>query len=306
MQSNAIQQKFLFGRQHFKRVLPVLICIILPALFNCRAPHSSTLSPAEEGSKYTNGYKLVWADEFSKKGVPDSANWRYENGFVRNEEAQWYQPENAWCDNGLLIVEARRETKPNMAYVAGSNYWKTNRKNIEYTSSSINTAGKHSWQYGRFLMRGRINTSPGLWPAWWTLGIAGEWPSNGEIDIMEYYRNKLLANIACGTSVRYKAEWFSNTKPIDSLGGASWSAQFHVWRMDWDENAIALYMDEQLLNKVELSKLSNKDSSGNNPFKQPHYMLLNLAVGGQNGGNPGATAFPARFEIDYVRVYQKK
>ena len=122
---------------------------------------------------------------------------------------------------------------------------------------------------------------------------------------MEYYRGKLLANIACGTPVRYKAEWFSKTKSLDSLG-ANWSAQFHVWRMDWDENAIALYVDGQLLNNVELSKLSNKDSSGNNPFKQPHYMLLNLAAGGENGGSPEATPFPARFEVDYVRVYQKQ
>ena len=34
-------------------------------------------------------------------------------------------------------------------------------------------------------------------------------------------------------------------------------------------------------------------------------MLLNLAIGGDNGGDPSDTPFPTRFEIDYVRVYQK-
>jgi len=76
--------------------------------------------------------------------------------------------------------------------------------------------------------------------------------------------------------------------------------------MDWDENAIELYLDDLLMNKVELSKLVNKDGSNINPFKQPHYMLLDLAMGGMNGGDPSNTKFPNRFEVDYVRVYQKE
>jgi hypothetical protein len=35
-------------------------------------------------------------------------------------------------------------------------------------------------------------------------------------------------------------------------------------------------------------------------------MILNLAIGGMNGGRVGTTEFPAKFEVDYVRVYQKK
>ncbi|MBD0374024.1 MAG: glycoside hydrolase family 16 protein, partial [Flavisolibacter sp.] len=188
---------------------------------------------------------------------------------------------------------------------AGSSDWRKNRERIAYTASSINTSGKHTWQYGRFEMRGRIDIGPGLWPAWWTLGVAGQWPANGEIDIMEYYRNKLLANIAC-IGPDKKAEWYSKTIPVDSLGGEAWAATFHIWRMDWDENSIALYMDDLLMNKVELSKLVNKDGSNINPFKQPHYLLLNLAMGGTNGGDTGNTKFPNRFEVDYVRVYQKQ
>jgi beta-glucanase (GH16 family) len=56
---------------------------------------------------------------------------------------------------------------------------------------------------------------------------------------------------------------------------------------------------------VELAKLQNKDGTGINPFRQPHYMLLNLAMGGTNGGDLSSTQFPNRFEVDYVRVYQK-
>jgi len=285
------------------RITGVALMGIVAVVQACKAP--STVASTVGSAYSSEGYKLAWADEFNKDGKPDTTNWRYEKGFARNEELQWYQDENTWCQKGVLVIEGRKETKPNPRYEAGIRDWRRNRQNIEYTSSSINTSGKHSWQYGRFEMRGRIDISAGLWPAWWTLGVKGSWPSNGEIDIMEYYRKKLLANIACGTATPNKAEWYSNTFPIDSLGGKEWASKFHIWRMDWDENAISLFVDDVLLNKVELSKLVNKDGSGINPFKQPHYMLLNLAMGGMNGGDIGNTKFPNRFEVDYVRVYQK-
>ncbi|MFT4205312.1 MAG: family 16 glycosylhydrolase [Chitinophagaceae bacterium] len=89
-------------------------------------------------------------------------------------------------------------------------------------------------------------------------------------------------------------------------GGKKWAKKFHVWRMDWDENKIALYLDDVLMNETPLGKLDNKDGSGFNPFRQPHYMLLDLAMEGMNGGALNNTKFPNRFEIDYVRVYQKE
>ena len=255
-------------------------------------------------SQDLRNYKLVWSDEFNKDGPPDSSSWTYENGFVRNQELQWYQPENARCEKGYLIIEARREEKPNPAYVPGSKDWRTKRPIINYTSACLITRGRKTWQYGRFEMKAKIDISPGLWPAWWTLGTAGRWPANGEIDIMEYYRKRLLANIAC-LNKEHGAEWFSNTFSTDSLGGKKWSAKFHIWRMDWTKEFIALYVDNQLLNKVSLDSLINKDGSGFNPFKQPHYMLLNLAIGGTSGGDPSDTPFPKEFVIDYVRVYQQ-
>lgn len=57
-------------------------------------------------------YELVWHDEFDKDGRPDPAKWNYEHGFVRNKEAQWYQPENAYCKDGMLIIEGRKENMP--------------------------------------------------------------------------------------------------------------------------------------------------------------------------------------------------
>jgi beta-glucanase (GH16 family) len=247
------------------------------------------------------GYRLVWSDEFNKNGTPDSSNWSYEHGFVRNQEDQWYQPENAHCENGMLVIEAKKVQQPNPNYVPGSKDWRKNRETIQYTSACLISRKKQQWQYGRFIMRARIDVSAGIWPAWWMLGVTKPWPGNGEIDMMEYYRGKLLANIACLDN-NGKAKWYSNTKAVDSV----WASRFHIWRMDWDSSSIALYVDDSLMNKTPLDLLTNRDGSNFSPFKQPAYMLLNLAIGGQNGGDPSQTSFPRTFEVDYVRVYRKR
>lgn len=279
----------------------ILLTAVLTLLLSC----NRMVTGRKEIRKTPEGYTLVWSDEFNKNGRPDSVNWNYEKGFVRNEELQWYQPENAYCKNGLLIIEAKKEKRVNPGYEIGSRNWRKKRDSIQFTSACIITNGKQQWQYGRFEMRARIDISKGMWPAWWTLGVSKDWPGNGEIDIMEYYRGKLLANIACLGPTR-NAEWYSNAIKTDSLGGKAWADSFHIWRMDWTEDYIALFCDDQLLNKTNLELLVNKDGSHFNPFKQPHYMLLNLAIGGMNGGDPSGTVFPQKFEVDYVRVYQKK
>src|SRR3546814_3089262 len=118
-------------------------------------------------------------------------------------------------------------------------------------------------------MRARIPVGQGLWPAFWTLGVKGEWPSNGEIDIMEYYRGMLLANIASGTNECWKARWFTTETPPDSLGGSEWAERYNIWRMDWNEQEVAVYVDDILLNRLPLSELSNPDDSWVTPFRQP-------------------------------------
>ncbi|WP_144059602.1 glycoside hydrolase family 16 protein [Rhodopirellula sallentina] len=249
--------------------------------------------------------QLVWADEFEVDGAPDPKNWNYELGFARNRELQWYQRQNAYCQGGRLVIEGRRERRKNPNYEAGSKTWKTQRKFAEYTSASLTTRGLQSWKYGRFEVKARITAKPGLWPAIWFLGVEGEWPSNGEIDLMEYYDGNILANACWGTRQRWNAKWDSIKKPVDSFGDPTWDERFHVWRMDWDADSIKLFVDDRLLNTIDVRKTLNPTDRGpKNPFRQPHYLLLNLAIGGANGGDPAGTTFPTRYEIEYVRVYQ--
>ncbi len=102
----------------------------------------------EQRAPQSEGWKLVWADEFDKDGPPDPRNWTYETGFVRAKEYQWYQPDNARCQDGLLVIEGRSERKPNPSYEPNSKDWRKKREYADYTSASLTTKGLHSWLYG--------------------------------------------------------------------------------------------------------------------------------------------------------------
>jgi beta-glucanase (GH16 family) len=264
----------------------------------------------DKSKEIFKGYKLIWSDEFDKPGKPDSLKWNFEHGFVRNEEDQFYTNRNAYIKKGLLIIEGRKEKVFNPEYKAGTYNWRHSREFAYYTSASINTRDIFSFQYGILEVKARIDTSMGLWPAIWTLGVSKEWPSCGEIDVMESYPTDgihyILANTAWGTNRRWNAKWNTSKIPLTHFlaKNSEWPSQFHVWRMVWNEHFIRLYLDEELLNETNLDDTFNPD--GFNPFRQPHYILLNLAIGGQNGGDPTYTNFPTHYEVDYVRVYQKK
>jgi beta-glucanase (GH16 family) len=263
---------------------------------------------AASSTEAPTGYKLVWADEFNRSGRPDPAKWGFEQGFVRNAEMQWYQPDNAFIERGLLVIEGRRERKPNPRFgdpAAQPEF--RNRRFVNFTAASLTTKGLHSWQYGRFEIRARIKTEQGLWPALWFVGSNGKWPASGEIDLMEYYEHSILGNFAWASASPGKPVWKGAKIPMAKItSDPDWDQRFHTWVMDWDERQISLFLDDRLINRIDLDKVRNKDGSGiENPFRQPHHLIINLALGGQRGGPLADTKLPTRFEIDYVRIYQK-
>jgi beta-glucanase (GH16 family) len=255
-------------------------------------PEQCTSRAAIDNTKW----KLVWSDEFDKDGAPDSSNWGYEKGFVRNSELQWYQPDNATVSGGLLTIAAQKQQVLNPNYNAGSTDWKQNRQYAQYTSTSMTTSGKRSFLYGRFEMCGQIDTRQGSWPAFWILGNGLSWPASGEVDIMEYYANGVRSNI-CKPSGG-NCDWSGSvSQSLSSLGGTTWSNKFHLWAMEWDSQKLSLYLDDKLVYGYSIT--STNPYTGN-----PFYILVNLAIGA-NGGDPSGTTFPITYLVDYVRVYQK-
>lgn len=268
-------------------------------------PPQGGVAGAFQRSSGNTGWKLVWRDEFNQARCPSKSKWSFEHGFVRNGELQWYQPKNAYCRDGVLVLEARREEKQNPDYHPGSTQWRLNRPAADYTSASI--ASKYSFTYGRAEALIRIDPRPGSWQAFWTLGTSfrrepNSWPATGEVEIMEYYRNLVLANVCnpkpsgCG--------WSSTRQSLAGLGGQAWSDQFHLWAMDWNARRIDLFLDGKLVRRFAVADAA-RARRGNPYVNQPAFLLLSQALGGANGGDPTDTEFPVRLEVGYVRVYQR-
>lgn len=284
--------------------------IILAAIF---VPVNIVADENENIENRYPGYKLVFSEEFNEGDKPNTEIWEYEHGFCRNHEDQYYQEDNATLRDGCLVIEARKERVENEFYVRHSSDWKTKDKYAEYTSSSIWAKPDYQFSQGIFEVRAKIPVGTGYWPAIWSTGSKYEWPYNGEIDMMEYYGDAIHANVAWGSWNRWQAQW-SSRAPRMSNFAPDFADHFHVWKMFWDDEAIRIYLDDELLNETMLDRTVNPNPGEDwynvddyNPYRDPENkqrMWLNFALGGDNGGSLENTPFPAEYFVDYVRIYQ--
>jgi beta-glucanase (GH16 family) len=249
--------------------------------------------PAKEQTG-AGGYELVWADEFDTDGPPDPAKWMWDTHANKigwyNKELQYYaadRAENARVEGGRLIITARRETLSDRADHGGQNY----------TSARLITKGKAEFTYGLIEVRAKLPCGKGSWPAIWTLGATAPWPDGGEIDIMEHV-GATPGDIFGTIHNRSTAGTFGNggKTRIDTACTA-----FHDYQLLWTPREIRFAVDGKPYHRYANAGTGSEQW----PFDQPHYLLLNLAIGGAMGGEVDDSIFPASFEIEHVRVYRQ-
>ena len=238
-------------------------------------------------------WELVWADEFNEEGLPDSTKWQYEYGPpYKNNEKQFYAREElkySRIEDGCLILEAHREE----------------REGADYVSASLHTQGKKDFLYGRVEARLKMPKGRGTWPAFWMLGTNIDevgWPTCGELDIMEYVGfdpEKVHANIH---TEAYNHQ--IGTNKGDSIHVNKPYEEFHVYAIEWFEDRVDFFVDD--IKYFTFEKPS--DDMEEWPFDKPHYLIINLAIGGNLGGQQGIddSLFPHKYYIDYVRYYKQK
>lgn len=270
-------------------------CAGAPATAPGTGPGSASI---DEPGGLPAGYQLVWADEFDGGPLPDASRWAYDTHRNRqgwyNDELQYYaagRAENARVEAGRLVITARRESTAGFADGGGQTY----------TSARLFTKGRASWTYGFFEVRARLPCGRGTWPAIWTLADGGRWPDDGEIDILEHVG---FDPGALHASVHTRAFHHAiGTQRTAKVTRADACSSFHRYQLTWTPERITMGVDDR--NHFSF----RNDGSGDRnrwPFDRPQHLLLNIAVGGNWGGQRGIDpdAFPASMEVDYVRVYQ--
>lgn len=268
-------------------------CIFIPPKEEVETVKTEVVGHDENGKEVLkkNGLTCVWRDEFDYTGVPDTSKWTYQtghgqNGWGNNEKQNYIDnttdAKTAIVKDEVLTIKAYKE----------GNEWKSARIN-----------SKQSWKYGYIEARMKITDRPGAWPAFWMMPQGRkDWPACGEIDIMEN------APATCGNHTLFSslhAEGHNSASPA-SIGkkkyDANLSSEWHTVGIMWTGQKITAFYDD-----VAVGSYDN-DGSGvvNWPYDQNFYIILNLAIGGNLGGDDYVNSLngQAEFQIDYVRVYQ--
>ena len=292
---------------HMEPVLATAVCLfsawlaLMPVAPSAQAPTPQTPAPVEEPLRVIDDKELtwhqVWADEFDRPGLPDPAKWTYEVGGDGwgNRERQFYtnaRAENARVEDGRLIVEARRER------------W----QGQDYTSARLTS--RQSWRYGRIEVRAKLPRGRGTWPAIWMLPMKGEygkggWPDNGEIDIMEHVG--FDPGVIHGSVHTRAYNHVDRTQRTGRTTVETAHDQFHDYVVQWRPGSITVSVDRIRYFSFDNERLKNPRADWRQwPFDRDFRLLLNLAVGGNWGGQKGVdeSIWPQRLEVDYVRVYQ--
>ena len=290
-----------------KRSLSLSLAVVGLVISACssadepKQPNESLSSPEEQLVAPT--YELVWGDEFDYEGTPTADKWHFQiepitdSGWANNELQHYTNRlDNALVSDGTLKIIAKRED-----YTYGG-------MSKEFTSARLNA--KFDFTYGKVEVRAKLPAAAGTWPAIWTLGsnidekgnYFGDsrgsvgWPHCGEIDIMEQYggnKNETLGTFHWHDTGTNAYASYGLKKSISGL-----TENFHNYVLVWDADRIDIYVDETLVVRM--------NNTQNVPFDNPHYLLLNVAMGGSLGG-PVPTSFEQdQMEIDYVRIYQLK
>jgi len=250
--------------------------------------------------------RLLWSDEFDSGSVPDSRVWSYDLGATGwgNQELQEYtsDPENASLSGGNLVISVRRK-------FAGSSP-------VGFTSARLRTEAKLMFKYGTVEARIKVpDLKDGLWPAFWTLGSNFSqvgWPDCGELDIMEKGWRGAVDDGLVNRWVSSSAHWeyqggyaqYGRQYSAQSTGPVDLNDDYHVFSMNWTPSTLTTYIDGQQTWTMDISSQSCVDCE---ELHQPHFIILNMAVGGTFTGllnDAQITApIPAEMMVDYVRIY---
>jgi beta-glucanase (GH16 family) len=267
--------------------------IFLPAVLNTASPTVPPITtPPTELLPIgpTGNWKMIFNDEFNGAAL-DTAKWHTCFWWATdtctietNHELELYNRDDVLVNNGVLRLRAQ---KRNLLGWNGTTY--------TYTSGMVMTGGRKyekapgfTFTYGFAEARVKVPAGSGLWPAFWMLPV--DYNSRPEIDIMEI--------IGSEPNVQNMNYHYEGGDAGTEWKGASFAGEWHVFAIDWSPTALVWYVDG-----VERWRFTNTAYISN----EPQYLILNLAVGGDWPGSPKAdTVFPSTFDVDYVRVWQRK
>lgn len=234
-------------------------------------------------------WKLIWKDEFNKKGVIDDSKWSK----IPRGKSDW---NNYMSDDDRLY-----DVKKGKLILRGIVNDRPDQDSARFITGGIYSKDKFGLQYGKVEIRAKLPNAQGCWPAFWMLPNVTErkWPDDGEIDIMEHLNHDTIAyqTVHSGYTVKLGIKDnppHSATAPIDKDGYNTYSVEKHPDKLIFAINGVQTF---------EYPRIET-DKPGQYPFDTPYYILLDMQLGGSWVGPVDPAQLPVEMEIDWIRVYE--
>lgn len=238
-----------------------------------------------------NKGKLIFEENFNGTSL-DTNTWNITvagNGFGNNED-QYYvnSSKNIVVNNSLKIVGLKEK-----------------HENREYTSAKLTS--KQSFKYGHFEITCKIPKGKGAWPAIWMLPLdikETHWPRCGEIDIVETIGK--TPNIMHFSLHTEKYNHILKTQRTYFLEIPNANEEYKLYEMDWTSKYIRFFADKKEIVTFYKDDPNYDKGIESWPFDKPFFLICNLAIGGNWGGQIDDEAFPMIFDIKSIKVYEIK
>ncbi len=257
-----------------------------------------------------NNPETIFFDDFNSSGL-NRGFWNVETtGNIYNNEQQ------AYIDSDETVYLSQNEPDCNGALVLQAHYrpgFQTPQgARLDFVSGRIHTRGKVAFRYGRVSARLKIPAVEGAWPAFWALGVSDDWPTCGEIDIMESVGESDWVSAAAhghnffGEAALVNKKYF---QPPDT------SADWHVYSVECSPERLSFYVDQELFYRITRPMVK---FFGSWAFDNEKFLILNLALGGTYPYKTNGVAQPyyglsadsvlkvqqreARYLIDWVKI----
>lgn len=265
----------------------------------------------------SNGYKLVWNDEFNK-GLLDPSKWTLDakmRGDTYLSIAGTENPDVVRVDNGKLKLA----TVDN-----GADAEK------RYTScKSVTTQHKMRFRYGYLEISARVPYMQGAWPSFWLKSETDDLITERkadymtEVDIFEVFSNKshLTPNLhkwfdskqKYGTDHQQGGTIISGSKPYEFTDASNLCDEYHTYGFEWTPEFMAMSVDGEEYCRYGITDNDNFGYSDMTGFHDTLYVLFNnhiFTADPNRWKEPSwvvneETQFPINYWIEYIRLYQK-
>ena len=301
----------------------IIAVIVSGAVFSARLrddlssykPKKTTIKVVSQSPVNKFATQASWTQNFAviPNGALDPTYWTYDIGTGGltspnwgNNEAEYYtnDPDNVSISNGLLNITARQQSEGGQ----------------DYTSARIKTEGLIDFEYGKLDVVAKLPAGIGTWPAIWLLPENSIYNNNspdtdplqylndGEIDIMEAIGAQPGVVTSSAQSRSYNPTL--NDERIESDNIPDDTTAFHDYGLEWTPNQLIFTVDGVAYHTVNRGI---DDTYKAWPYDQQYYLLINVALGGTDGGVDSEqyppygidnSSLPAQFQIKSISYFK--